>query len=65
MALEESIDGLEKMESNGVTAWIDKKLKDFVTKLGRLTIDYRRDEHGGGYVLTAGDGDCSGGCDHC
>lgn len=56
---------MEKLESNGITAWIDKKLKDFMVKLGRITIDYRRDTHGGGYILTAGDSDCSGGCSNC
>lgn len=65
MALEESIDGMEKLESNGVTAWIDKKLMDFIVKLGTVTIDYRRDTHGGGYIITAGEANCSGGCDHC
>lgn len=65
MALEESIDGMEKLESNGITAWIDKKLKDFVAKLGQITIDYRKDASGGGYILTAGDPECSGGCNNC
>lgn len=56
---------MEKLESNGITAWIDKRLKDFLVKLGKVTVDYRRDEVGGGYILTAGDGDCAGGCDSC
>ena len=65
MALEESIDGMEKLESNGITAWIDSKLKGFVAQLGKITVDYRKDAvGGGGYVLTTGDG-CSGGCEGC
>ncbi len=66
MALEESIDGMEKLESNGVTAWIDSKLKTFLVQAGKITVDYREDPTGrGGYVLTTGDQDCSGGCSGC
>ena len=66
MALEESIDGMEKLQSNGITAWIDTKLKTFLVQQGKITVDYRRDDFGGGgYILTAGDKDCSGGCSGC
>ena len=66
MALEESIDGMEKLESNGITAWVDAKLKSFLIELGKITVDYRKDPvGGGGYVLTTGDGGCSGGCEGC
>jgi hypothetical protein len=35
-------------------------------QLGKLSIDYTRDASGkAGYLLTAGDGDCSNGCSSC
>lgn len=66
MALEESVEGMEKLESNGITAWIDSKLKSFLEQLGKITIDYRKGElGGGGYVLTTGEDGCGGGCSGC
>jgi len=68
MALEESIDKLEKMEHNGVTAYIASDLKKSLEQFGAINIDYvTRPEGGGGYMIRAGQpGDCStGGCSGC
>lgn len=66
MALEESVEGMEKLESNGIVAWVDTKLKSFLEQLGKITVDYREGEHGaGGYILTTGDADCGGKCSGC
>lgn len=66
MTLEESIDGLDKLESNGVIAWIDPKVNQYVDELGDINIDFVDDGARRGYVITAGkstDGkDCGGGC---
>lgn len=65
MALDESTDGLEMLESNGVTAWIEPKLKEAVGQLGDISIDYVEREFGpSGYAISVGScGDCSsGGC---
>ena len=64
MALEESIEGLDKIESNNITAYIDPKLKEYIEQLGTVTIDYISNAMGGGYRIMIGDGgDCSsGGC---
>ncbi len=66
MTLEESIDGLEKVESNGVTAWIDPRVNEYVAKLGGINVDFIDDGGRRGYVLTTGNpGDksnCGGGC---
>ena len=66
MALEESVEGMEKLESNGIVAWVDTKLKSFLEQLGKITVDYRRGELGsGGYILTTGEDNCSGKCSGC
>ena len=66
MALEESVDGMEKIESNGISAYLETSLKEYVAQLGKITVDYRKNAMGqGGYSITLGDGDggCgSGGC---
>lgn len=66
MALEESIEGMEKLESNGITAWVDEKLMSFLTTVSKVTIDFRRDNlGGGGYIITAGEHNCSSGEGGC
>ena len=64
MALEESTEGLEKVESNSINLYLDKNLKEFLEQSGTVTIDYRSyPSGGGGYMITVGSG-CgdSGGC---
>lgn len=54
---------MEKLESNGITAWVDGKLMSFLSTVGKVTIDYRDDPPGNsGYIITAGERNCSGGC---
>lgn len=63
MALDESTDGLEKMESNGINAFIDPKLNEYIAKIGDIKIDFINNEHGAGYTIKVGEVDCSkGGC---
>ncbi len=64
MALDESTDGLVKLESNGVTAWIEPKLKEAVGQLGDISIDFVEREFGpSGYSIHVGScGDCGEGC---
>ena len=67
MTLEESVDGLEKLESNGVTAWIDPRVNEYLSKLGGMSIDFVDDGTRRGYVVTTGNPDgesknCGGGC---
>ena len=65
MALEESIDGLEKLESNGVTAWIDPRVNEYVDKLGDINIDFIDDGTRRGFVMTAGKSSDGSGCGDC
>lgn len=69
MALEESINELEKIESNGITAYIDPKLREAMKQVGQINIDFvTRPDGSGGYMIKAGQpGDCSdsSGCDGC
>jgi hypothetical protein len=61
MALDESIDGLERLSSNGINAYIDKPLKEFVDQQGGLSIDYlEQGLTGGGYMVTVGQPGASG-----
>jgi len=66
MALDESIDGLKKLNSNGVTAYIDPKLAEYISQLGDINIDFITNERGSGYTIRVGDIDCSHkGCESC
>ena len=68
MALDESVDKLEKLEDNGITAYIDPNLKEALSQFGHINIDFvRRPDGSGGYMIRAGEpGDCSqSGCEGC
>ncbi|MFH1687224.1 MAG: hypothetical protein ABIE70_06835 [bacterium] len=67
MALDESTENLEKVESNGVEAYIDPKVKDYLKQFGNVNVDYVTRDEGSGYMITVGNpGDCSeGGCSGC
>ena len=68
MALEESIDGLDAIDSNGITAYIDPKLKAFLTQFGEINVDYVSSMGRSGFTVQAGSGaDCSscGGSESC
>lgn len=66
LALDESVGGLEKLESNGVVAWIDPGLKEFLADYGEISIDYVERGFSKGYVVRAGakseNNNCGGGC---
>ncbi len=65
MALDESVSGLEEISSNGVSAYIDPGLKEYLAQYGEINVDYvERNFGGGGYVVSIGKpgascGDCS------
>jgi hypothetical protein len=65
MTLEESIDGLDRLESNGVIAWIDPKVNAYVAQLGDINIDFVDDGSRRGYVLTTGKSGDGSNCDGC
>jgi Fe-S cluster assembly iron-binding protein IscA len=65
MALDESTTGLEKLSSNGIAAYIDPKLLEYLNQIGDINIDFLTNEYGSGYTVRVGElncGDCS--CDH-
>lgn len=67
MALDESIDGMEKMESNGIVAYIEPRLKEFLSQYGSINIDFVDQITGKGFTIRAGEpsgdcGSCSGTC---
>lgn len=47
MALEESTDGLERLESNGINAYIDSGLYGMLSQRGNIYIDFITDRYGG------------------
>lgn len=68
MALDEPTDDLEMVENNGIQAYIDPKVKDYLKQFGDVKIDHVTRPEGGGYMITVGDpsSDCSeGGCSGC
>lgn len=63
LALEESIEGLKKLESNSIEAFLDENLIEFLNQNGRVTIDYSQYPYGGGgYRITVGEEGCGSGC---
>lgn len=60
MALDESVDGLEKLESNGVEAYIDPGLREFLVQFEQITVDYISRDGMSGFAVTVGKNDGSG-----
>ena len=68
MALDESKDEFAMLESNGIKAFMDPRLKEQLEQMGNIYVDYQ--DHGigaRGFSIRVGEGgDCSsGGCDGC
>lgn len=63
MALDESTEGLEELKSNGITAYIDPKLYEYLNQIGDIRIDFITNEMGSGYTVSVGQMNCGqGGC---
>ena len=64
MALEESTTSLEKLESNGIAAFIDSELLAHITQRGDIYIDYGTDRFGmtGFSIAVKRSPDEQGGC---
>lgn len=67
MALEESTEGMERLESNAVAAYIDPELKNHLVRYGVISIDYVSNTMGqSGYKIVLGEDDpCSSGNCSC
>ncbi len=67
MALDESTENLQELESNGVTAYIDPKVLEHLKQYGDIKVDYVVRPDAAGYMISVGDSDCSsgGGCSGC
>ena len=68
MALEESVDGLVKLESDGVTAYVEETFSKYLEGQGGIHIDHVSPEsgRGGGYTVTVGSaGSCGSGTFSC
>ena len=60
MALDESTENLEKVESNGVEAYIDPKVIEYLKKFVYVNVDFVTRPEGSGYMITVGNpSDCS------
>lgn len=64
MTLAESTDGLVRLESNGLGAYIDPALNEHLEQMGDININYVTSAMGSGYTIAVGEkGDCaSKGC---
>ena len=63
MTLAESTDGLVRLESNGLSAYIEPGLNDHLERLGDINIDFVNNAMGSGYTITIGEpGECSSDC---
>ena len=63
MTLDESVDGLSKLEADGLTAFIEPNLLEYVRQIGEIFIDFvDRPGQRGAYTIMIGNGDgCSDG----
>ena len=63
MTLDESIEGLKKLESNGINAYIDNDLAGNLLSIGKINIDFVKPQFGrAGYTITVGEKKDCGGC---
>lgn len=62
LALDESVDGLEKLEHNGIETYIEPGLKEFLTQFEAISIDHVTIGGRSGFVVKAGAGCDSGSC---
>ena len=59
MALEESTQDMEKLESNGISAFVDSKLKQLLKQFGEINIDYISNAlQGSGFSIKVGNNSC-------
>ena len=59
MTLYESTDGLEKLESNGITTYIDPKLLEYLSNVGNINVDFISTPDGrSGYAVQVGEKSC-------
>ena len=73
MTLDESIEDLDKLESNGITAFIDPKVLVYLEQFGSINIDYVSQNGQSGYMVKVGTASCGpdsgdaggGGCSGC
>ncbi len=64
MTLDESVDNLDKLDSNGITAYIDPRLHGELSKLGDINVDFITNDLGqSGYVVSVGE--LCAGCAGC
>ncbi len=64
MTLYESNDGLKKLESNNITAYIDPKLMEYLDNVGDIIVDFLSTPDGrSGFAVKVGEKSC-GDC-HC
>ncbi len=59
MALDESADKLQEIESNGVKAFIDPKVLTYLQQYGDINIDFVTRGDQSGYQISVGDPGCS------
>lgn len=66
MALEESTENLDKLESKQITAYIDPQLLEHLKQFGGVNIDYITNQMGqSGYRIFLGEDKCSTGKCSC
>jgi len=62
MTLDESIDGLDKIDSNGLSFFLDPNLIAFLKQNGEVNIDFVQTANRGGFMIRVGQTDCSSDC---
>ncbi|MDH3892831.1 MAG: hypothetical protein OEV49_17345 [candidate division Zixibacteria bacterium] len=63
MTLDESAENLDKLESNGITAFIDPKVLTYLQQFGEINIDFISRNGQSGYMIKVGTADCGSGSD--
>lgn len=58
MTLYDTNEGLDKLETDGITAWIDPKLNEYLKGIGDIKVDFVDQEGNAGYTIKVGEGNC-------
>ncbi len=58
ITLNDNTDGLEKLECNGISAYIDPKLNEYLKGIGDIKVDYIDQPDNSGYTIKVGEGNC-------
>ena len=65
MTLDESIDGLTKLNSSEIDFYVEPSLVEFLSDRGSINVDFVTHEGRAGFTVSVGGGCADSGCEGC